>query len=72
MWWRKHTDPEKPLREQLTEACENVRRQIEVQSGAQHYLGAGMPNGGAVALAELQDELDRLEEALANLGPDNA
>ena len=53
------------LREELVEAIANVRRQIDVQSTADHYIGS---EGITVqALGELQSELAQLEDALAGL-----
>ena len=60
---------ERPLREQLLEACERVRRQIELEgrsSGVARYN----PNSlAATTMRELWDELAQLEDALANLEP---
>ena len=60
------------LRRELQAAIANVRRQIDVQSGANNYNGIGFPSGRVVALRELEDELAQLEEALAGLGDANA
>jgi hypothetical protein len=72
MWWHKKSKPEKPLREQLVEACENVRHQIDVQANTPTYKAGPGISGGTLAIRELQSELAQLEEALANLGPDDA
>ena len=81
MWWQKKTKAKLPaessgsadaLRKQLTEACENVRRQINIQSTTASWdAGPGL-SGGTLAIRELQNELSQLEEALAHLGPDSA
>ena len=53
------------LRDELKTAIAAVRQQIAVQSTADHYVGSeGITEE---ALAELKSELDRLEEALAEL-----
>ena len=67
MWRRR---PERPLREELTEAIANVRRQIEVQSVSRPVKGGGYDNRNAMLCAELQAELAELEKALAELEPE--
>ena len=67
-------DDPRALREQLTEAITNVRRQIDVQRrsyGALDVVVVG-PTGGEEAIRELEAELAQLEEALAELGPEDA
>ena len=64
MWWRKK--PEKPLRQQLLEAQASLRRQIEIM-GASTVAGYGYQPGSK---EELEDELRQIEDALANLGPE--
>ena len=54
------------LRAELRTAIAAVRRQIAVQSTADHYIGSEAIT--AEALGELRSELARLEEALAGLG----
>lgn len=54
------------LRAELRTAIAAVRRQIAVQSTADHYIGSEAIT--AEALVELRSELARLEEALAGLG----
>lgn len=68
MWGR---EQERPLREELTEAIANLRRQVEVQSSSRPAKGGGYDNRNAVLCAELQTELDQLEQALAELGPED-
>jgi hypothetical protein len=65
-------DPEsdEQLREELEEACENVRRQIDLMQRSK-YSKAGETGGDAV-IARLRSTLAGLEEALADLGPDDA
>jgi hypothetical protein len=69
MWWRKTNqpdEPERPLRDQLLEARDKVRRQIEIcRSPAGN--GASPPHYHR-EIADLEAELGQLEEALANLG----
>jgi len=75
MWWQKSKQPEQSLRAQLVEACDKVRRQIQVMESTPNYraIGSNDPTSGKqTALRDLQSELDQLEEALANLGSDNA
>ena len=65
MWWHK---TEKPMRQQLLEAQANLERQIEVMSVGT-IRGFGWQPGSK---AELQAQLSEINEALANLGPDDA
>jgi hypothetical protein len=60
------SEPEKPLREQLLEARDKLRRQIEI---CEHP--ARMPTPPYL-IAELEAELSQIEEALANLGSTDA
>ncbi|HUO22155.1 MAG TPA: hypothetical protein VMU59_06535 [Caulobacteraceae bacterium] len=55
-----------PLRQELQEAIAKVRHQIEVQAISDHYVGSGDMN--ALAIGELQAELEQLEAALSDLG----
>ena len=59
------TESNARLREELVDAIANVRRQIDVQSTSDHYLGSGRIT--EEALSELQSDLSQLEEALAGL-----
>lgn len=62
-------NPEKPLRDQLLEARDKVRRQIEIcdRPSALHW-----PPDYGREIAELEAELSQIEDALANLGSANA
>ena len=53
------------LRAELEAACESIRRQMELQVRSQRTMFGG--RGDALARKALQDRLDELEEALANL-----
>lgn len=58
------SDSEKPIREELTEAINKVRRELEILQ-APSSIG-GPPDNGSV-VADLQEELRALLEARANL-----
>ncbi len=60
------SNPEKPLREQLTEARDRVRRELEILRSPSS-IGGGADNGSVVV--DLETELGELEEAIANRGP---
>nr|MDQ2861464.1 hypothetical protein [Pseudomonadota bacterium] len=60
------SNPEKPLREQLTEARDKVRRELEILRSPSS-IGGGADDRSVVA--DLEKELGALEEALANRGP---
>ena len=74
MWWRKKDRPEKPLREQLIEARDNVRRQIEVLRAGPSSVGTGVGDftDNASLIADLSNTLRELESDLANLGPSDS
>jgi hypothetical protein len=56
------------LRKELEDAIADVRRQISVQTVRVDVLPGGPgPTGSALAIRALEDELARLEEALADL-----
>jgi hypothetical protein len=55
------------LRAELEAACQNVRRQLDLQQRSQRSVVGG--RGDRIVRQALQDELDQLEEALATLGP---
>ena len=59
------SESEKPLREQMTDAMEKIRQQVEI-------LRAGPTMGGASddrsLIADLEAEFQALKEARANLG----
>lgn len=59
------SNPERPLREQLIEARDKVRRELEIFQ-APSSIG-GSPDNRSV-IADLQTELGQIQEALANLG----
>jgi hypothetical protein len=60
------SDSEKPLREQLTEAIDRVRRELEILESPS-TIGGGADSRSVVA--DLETELRALEEARSNLGP---
>ncbi|MDR3472164.1 MAG: hypothetical protein P4M09_10795 [Devosia sp.] len=74
MWWRKHDRREKPLREQLSAARDDVRRQIEVLEAGPSSVGTAVGDftDNASLIADLRNTLSEIEEGLANLGPDDA
>jgi hypothetical protein len=57
------SEPEKSLREQLVEARDKVRRELEILQ-TPSSIGGGADDRGVVA--DLESELRELEEALAN------
>ncbi len=57
-------DPETPLREQMTEAMEKIRHQLEILSAGPTMGG---PSDDRSLIAELQAEYQALEEARAKL-----
>ena len=58
------SDPAKPLREQMTEAMEKIRQQVEIlRSGPT----MGGPSDDRSLLAELEAEYQALKEARAKL-----
>jgi hypothetical protein len=61
--------PEKSLRDQLLEARDNIRRQIEI---CERPSGMRSPPDYRNEIAELEAELTQIEEALANLGSTDA
>ena len=60
------TDSEKPLRQQLDEAIDRVRRELEILRSPSSI--GGRPDDGSV-IADLEEEYRQLEEARAGLGP---
>ena len=58
------SDSEKPIREELTDAINKVRRELEILR-APSSIG-GPPDNGSV-VADLEKELQRLLEARADL-----
>ena len=63
------TDDE--LRRELEEASENVRAQIDALGRSMYSQGGGY-DGDRLALQRLNETLSQLEEALSNLGAENA
>jgi hypothetical protein len=70
MWWFK-AGPERPIREQLIEARDAVRRQIEVLQAGPSSVGKG---GGFIdnrpMIAQLSATLAEIEQNLVDLGPE--
>lgn len=73
MWWRRHKrlPPETKqsgaeLRAQLAEACDRIRRQIEVQNSVRFSRGGGY-GGDDLAIQTLQAKLDELEQLRASI-----
>jgi hypothetical protein len=60
------SESEKPVREQMTDAMEKIRQQVEI-------LRSGPTMGGPFddrsLIADLEAEFQALKEARANLGP---
>lgn len=63
--WRM-SDSGKPLREQLTEAMENIRHQLDLLRSGPNI---GEPSDDRSVIADLEAEYQGLREAKANLGP---
>jgi hypothetical protein len=59
-------DSDRPLREQLDEAIDRVRRELEILSSPSS-IGGGADNRSVIA--DLEAEYLQLREARANLGP---
>ena len=74
MWWHKHDRPEKPPREQLIAARDDVRQQIAILEAGPSSIGTAVGDftDNASLLADLRVTLRELEEALADLKPDKA
>ena len=62
--------PEKSIREQLLEARDRLRRQLEILP-PRPSMGRGSPDDREV-IQHLKNTLGEIEQALADLGPDNA
>jgi len=74
MWWSRPRRPEPDtdvsdatLRAELVAASENLRRQIDRQNAVRFSRGGGH-GGDDLAVDTLQAQLDRIEDALADLG----
>ena len=63
------SESEKPLREQLAEAIDKVRRELEILQSPSS-IGGGADDRSVIA--DLEAEYRQLVEAQANLGPDDA
>lgn len=64
---------EKSLRKELLEARANVQRQIEILQGVSEYERSGAPWMQAPRqVTELRATLKEIEDALADLGEDDA
>lgn len=61
------SEAEKPLREQLTNAMETIRKQLDLLSSGPSIGG---PSDDRSVIADLEAELQALKEARANLGAD--
>jgi hypothetical protein len=59
-------ESEKPLREQLDEAMDRVRRELEILQSPSS-IGGGSNDGGVIA--DLEAEYLALKDARAGLGP---
>jgi hypothetical protein len=62
-------DDPRPLREQLDEAIDRVRREIEILRSPSS-IGGGADNRSV--LADLEAEYEQLKQARANVGPHDA
>ena len=62
-------DDPRPLREQLDEAIDRVRREIEILRSPSS-IGGGADNRSV--LADLEAEYEQLRQARANVGPHDA
>ena len=60
------SDSEKPLRDQLDEAIDKVRRELEILHSPSS-IGGGSNDGSVIA--DLEKELRELQEARSNVGP---
>ncbi len=61
------SDSDKPLREQITEAMEAIRRQLDLLRSGPNIGG---PSDDRSVIADLEAEFQALKEARANLGPE--
>ena len=68
MWWRRK---EKPLRVQLTEARDNLRRQLEILRNPSRPSRVTQPDNDTL-IDTLEAELREIEDSLANLKAEDA
>ena len=61
------SESEKPLREQMTDAMEKIRQQLEILRAGSTLGG---PSDDRSLIADLEAEFQALKEARANLGPE--
>ena len=61
-------DSDKPLRDQMTEAMENIRHQLDLLRSGPNIGG---PSDDRSVIADLEAEFQALKEARANLGPED-
>jgi hypothetical protein len=62
------SESDKPLREQITDAMERIREQLDLlRSGPT----IGGPSDDRSVIADLEAEYEALKEARANLGPND-
>lgn len=64
--------PEKSLRQELLDAREKVSRQIEVLQAGPAVRARGQGPDFEPVLADLEATLKEIDDALANLGDDDA
>ena len=62
------SDSDKPLRDQMTEAMENIRHQLALLRSGPNIGG---PSDDRSVIADLEAEFQGLKEARANLGPED-
>ncbi len=62
------SNSDKPLREQMTEAMDNIRHQLELLRSGPNMGG---PSDDRSVIADLEAEFQALKEARANLGPED-
>ncbi len=62
------SDSDKPLRDQMTEAMENIRHQLDLLRSGPNIGG---PSDDRSVIADLEAEFQALKEARANLGPED-
>jgi hypothetical protein len=60
------SEPEKPLRQQMTDAMENIRQQLELLRDGPTMGG---PSDDRSVIADLEAEYQALKEARDNIGP---